>query len=74
MPLWYNFHISTELFCPHWYKVGINAPLDTIKPDGRFLSMFELRQISGLKTIFPNYMGVQICLKDYLIKFKALYL
>ena len=70
VPLWYNFHISTELlFYPHWCRVGINTPLDILKPDGSSLSMFKLRQIFGLKTNFPEHLRVQRCLKDYLLKF-----
>ena len=70
MPLWYNFQICTELvFHPHWCRVGINTPLDILKPDGSVFSMFELRQIFGLKTNFFEHLRVQICLKDYLLKF-----
>ena len=70
VPLWYNFDISTELlFYPHWCRVGINTPLDILKPDGSVLSMFELRQIFGLKTNFLEHLRVHRCLKDYLLKF-----
>ena len=71
VPLWYNFHISTELlFYPHWCGVGINTPLDILKSDCSVLSMFELRQIFGLKSIFGlEHLRVHRCLKDYLLKF-----
>ena len=68
--LWYNSHISKDMFYPNWYQKGILTVGDVVESDGKLLPVSVLRHRFNLNINLLNYYTVRSNVSAFIKKYK----
>ena len=68
--LWYNSHISKDLFYSNWYQKGIFTVGDIVDFDGNILAINVLKDRYNLNINFLNYYTVKSKVLGFLNKYR----
>ena len=69
--LWYNSHVSQNLFYPNWYQKGILTVGDVVGIDGKMLTIDILREHFNLNINLLNYYTVKSKVSAFIKKYAS---